>query len=94
MSDDSRQKLLTRINNKKMECACRPACRDDRTVACRPVESELDKSSELLLLFLSLIAGCATARPPRVDLPEIAKSRSMTMRDDRPALVHKREVMS
>ena len=48
----------------------------------------------LLILFVSLVAGCATAPPLHVDVPEIAKSQSVTVRDERLPIETKREVMS
>ena len=48
----------------------------------------------LLTLLVSLVAGCATAPPLHVELPEIAKSQSVTVRDERLPIETKPEIMS
>lgn len=48
----------------------------------------------LLILLVSLVAGCATAPPLHVEVPEIAKSQSVTVRDERLPIETKREAMS
>lgn len=48
----------------------------------------------LPILLVSLVAGCATAPPLHVDVSEISRSQSVTVRDERLPLETKREVMS
>ena len=48
----------------------------------------------LLILLVSLIAGCAAAPQPHVELPEIAKSQSVTVRDERLSTEAKPQVLS
>ena len=47
-----------------------------------------------LTLLVSFVAGCATAPPLHVDVPDISKSQSVTLRDERLPIETKREAMS
>lgn len=48
----------------------------------------------LVLLFPLILAACATAPAPKIDVPEIDKSQSVAVHDVRPALEQERDIFS
>jgi hypothetical protein len=48
----------------------------------------------LVLLLPFVLAACATAPPPKIDVPEINKSQSVVMHDARPAAEQQSEIFS
>lgn len=48
----------------------------------------------LVLLFPLVLAACATAPAPRIDVPELARSQDVTVHDARPAIERTRAIFS